>query len=302
MSTPAQRIIGTRRIDGRPDEDRRHLRQPARGSSNTAVLHAAARLAPAGVEVILFEGIADLPFFNPDLDGDDVPAPVGAMRALIGSVDGLLISSPEYARGVAGVLKNALDWLVGSHEFPDKPRRADQHVAARNACAGRADIDAGNDVGPARYGGLRDAAAARRRLGRAQHHRRSSHWRSRCVWRWSASRRSSAQCRLMRRAKSNCPPCNCAMAPPRPRILERAHLPHRFIMPHTSALLGFALVCLGIVLTPGPNMIYLISRSITQGPAAGHRLARRRRARLRVLHAVRGVRHHRAAARRALCL
>ncbi|MCP3440349.1 NADPH-dependent FMN reductase [Bradyrhizobium sp. CCGUVB14] len=91
------------------------------GSSNTAVLRAAARLAPAGVEVMLFEGIADLPFFNPDLDGDDVPAPVGAMRALIGSVDGLLISSPEYARGVAGVLKNALDWLVGSHEFPDKP-------------------------------------------------------------------------------------------------------------------------------------------------------------------------------------
>jgi NAD(P)H-dependent FMN reductase len=91
------------------------------GSSNTAVLRAAARLAPAGVEVILFEGIADLPFFNPDLDGEDVPAPVGTMRALIGSVDGLLISSPEYARGVAGVLKNALDWLVGSHEFPDKP-------------------------------------------------------------------------------------------------------------------------------------------------------------------------------------
>ncbi|WP_298884050.1 NADPH-dependent FMN reductase [uncultured Bradyrhizobium sp.] len=91
------------------------------GSSNTAVLRAAARLAPAGVEILLFEGIAQLPFFNPDLDGDHVPAPVSAMRELIGSVDGLLISSPEYARGVAGVLKNALDWLVGSHEFPDKP-------------------------------------------------------------------------------------------------------------------------------------------------------------------------------------
>jgi len=91
------------------------------GSSNTAVLRAAARLAPAGVEVILFQGIAELPFFNPDLDGDQVPAPVGAMRSLVGTVDGILISSPEYARGVAGVLKNALDWLVGSHEFPEKP-------------------------------------------------------------------------------------------------------------------------------------------------------------------------------------
>jgi threonine/homoserine/homoserine lactone efflux protein len=40
-------------------------------------------------------------------------------------------------------------------------------------------------------------------------------------------------------------------------------------MPHTSALIGFALVSLGMVLTPGPNMIYLISRSITQGPVAG---------------------------------
>ncbi|MCS3731205.1 NADPH-dependent FMN reductase [Bradyrhizobium betae] len=91
------------------------------GSSNTAVLRAAARVAPADVEIVLFRGIEELPFFNPDLDGDDVPAPVGALRGLVGSVDGILISSPEYARGVAGVLKNALDWLVGSHEFPDKP-------------------------------------------------------------------------------------------------------------------------------------------------------------------------------------
>ena len=40
-------------------------------------------------------------------------------------------------------------------------------------------------------------------------------------------------------------------------------------MPHTAVLIGFALISLGIVLTPGPNMMYLISRAITQGPAAG---------------------------------
>jgi NAD(P)H-dependent FMN reductase len=91
------------------------------GSSNTAVLRAAARLAPAGVQVVLFDGIAGLPFFNPDLDGDELPAPVAAFRAVIGSADALLISSPEYARGVAGVMKNALDWLVASLEFPGKP-------------------------------------------------------------------------------------------------------------------------------------------------------------------------------------
>jgi chromate reductase, NAD(P)H dehydrogenase (quinone) len=91
------------------------------GSSNTAALRAAARLAPAGVEVTLFDGIAGLPFFNPDLDGAEVPAPVAGFRAAIGDADGLLISSPEYARGVAGVMKNALDWLVASLEFPGKP-------------------------------------------------------------------------------------------------------------------------------------------------------------------------------------
>ena len=90
-------------------------------SGNTGVLRAAARLAPSGVDITLFDGIADLPFFNPDHDGDQVPATVGAMRALIGTADGILISSPEYARGVAGVMKNALDWLVASFEFPNKP-------------------------------------------------------------------------------------------------------------------------------------------------------------------------------------
>jgi NAD(P)H-dependent FMN reductase len=90
-------------------------------SSNTAVLRAMARLAPAGVDIALFEGIAELPFFNPDLDGAQVPQPVATFRALIGGADGILICSPEYARGVAGVLKNALDWLVASFEFPNKP-------------------------------------------------------------------------------------------------------------------------------------------------------------------------------------
>ncbi|MGZ6010019.1 MAG: NADPH-dependent FMN reductase [Rhizomicrobium sp.] len=90
-------------------------------SLNTAVLQAAGRLAPAGVTVEIFEGIGNLPFFNSDLDGDRVPREVAQFRAVIGTADGLLISSPEYARGVAGVMKNALDWLVGSFEFPNKP-------------------------------------------------------------------------------------------------------------------------------------------------------------------------------------
>jgi chromate reductase, NAD(P)H dehydrogenase (quinone) len=90
-------------------------------SSNTALLRAAARLAPAGTEVVLYDGLAALPHFNPDLDTDHPPATVVALRRAIGQCDGLLISSPEYARGVAGAMKNALDWLVSSVEFPEKP-------------------------------------------------------------------------------------------------------------------------------------------------------------------------------------
>jgi chromate reductase len=90
-------------------------------SSNTAVLLAAARLAPAGMEIMLYDGLANLPPFNADLDTDHPPAPVRAFRNLIGECHGLLLCSPEYARGVAGAMKNALDWLVGSIEFPETP-------------------------------------------------------------------------------------------------------------------------------------------------------------------------------------
>jgi chromate reductase len=89
-------------------------------SSNTAVLQAAARLAPAGVTIELYQRLGELPHFNPDLDNERVPDIVAEFRTLIGAVDGVLISSPEYARGVPGTLKNALDWLVGSFEFPNR--------------------------------------------------------------------------------------------------------------------------------------------------------------------------------------
>jgi NAD(P)H-dependent FMN reductase len=91
-----------------------------RVSSNTALLHAAARLAPAGVEVVLYGGLGDLPHFNPDLEADEPPT-VTDLRAQVRAADGLLISSPEYAHGVPGSLKNMLDWLVGGDEFVYKP-------------------------------------------------------------------------------------------------------------------------------------------------------------------------------------
>jgi NAD(P)H-dependent FMN reductase len=62
-----------------------------------------------------------LPHFNPDLDVEPLPASVADLRARIKAANGLLISSPEYARGVAGAMKNALDWLVSDEDFAGKP-------------------------------------------------------------------------------------------------------------------------------------------------------------------------------------
>jgi len=90
-------------------------------SLNTSVLQAAQRLVPERVNVEIFNGIGELPFFNSDLEAGELPQPVARFRTVIANADGLLISSPEYARGVSGVMKNALDWLVGSEEFPGKP-------------------------------------------------------------------------------------------------------------------------------------------------------------------------------------
>jgi NAD(P)H-dependent FMN reductase len=80
-------------------------------------------LAPATVEVKIFNGLGALPHFNPDLDveGAIPPSPVGDLREQIGAADALLICSPEYAHGVPGSLKNALDWLVSAPEMVCKP-------------------------------------------------------------------------------------------------------------------------------------------------------------------------------------
>lgn len=90
-------------------------------SSNSAVLRVAARVAPAEIDVRIFDGIDRLPYFNPDHDRafDDplLPATVRDLRAAIAGSDAVLISSPEYAHGVPGVMKNALDWLVGGPEM-----------------------------------------------------------------------------------------------------------------------------------------------------------------------------------------
>jgi NAD(P)H-dependent FMN reductase len=90
-------------------------------SSNTSLLHAAAALAPAGVAVELWGGLAEVPPFDPDRDVDPAPPAVAELRRRLTEADAVLVSSPEYAHGVPGSLKNALDWLVGSGELMGKP-------------------------------------------------------------------------------------------------------------------------------------------------------------------------------------
>lgn len=89
-------------------------------STNTEMLIALMTLAPAGVSIDLYDGLDRLPHFNPDLEPTE-PAAVMELKRRIAGADGLIISSPEYARGVPGSLKNALDWLVSGSEFVDKP-------------------------------------------------------------------------------------------------------------------------------------------------------------------------------------
>ena len=90
---------------------------------NTALLVAAARLASESVDVSIYSDLAELPPFNPDLDGDRTPVAVTSFRSQLEACDALLISSPEYAHGVPGVLKNAIDWLsrMTPQPFAGKP-------------------------------------------------------------------------------------------------------------------------------------------------------------------------------------
>jgi chromate reductase len=99
------------------------------GSSNTTLLRAATMVAPSGIAIVAYDGIGELPHFNPDLDEGTPPENIAKFRAEVAAADAVMISSPEYAHGVPGTLKNALDWLVGGVEINGKP------VALVNASA-----------------------------------------------------------------------------------------------------------------------------------------------------------------------
>ncbi|TDR71084.1 NADPH-dependent FMN reductase [Paludibacterium purpuratum] len=89
-------------------------------SINSAFCRAAARLASPPLQVEVFTGLNDLPLFNPDLETSPARAVLDFRRA-VAQADAMIIASPEYAHGISGVMKNALDWLVSFEGTVGKP-------------------------------------------------------------------------------------------------------------------------------------------------------------------------------------
>jgi chromate reductase, NAD(P)H dehydrogenase (quinone) len=90
-------------------------------SSNRSLINAIGSLFRGQIELVLYDGLDKLPHFNPDVDNEKAPAPVNELRKALKESDGILICTPEYAMGVPGSLKNAVDWTVSSMEFSHKP-------------------------------------------------------------------------------------------------------------------------------------------------------------------------------------
>jgi NAD(P)H-dependent FMN reductase len=89
-------------------------------SGNMALLRTAGALVPPGVDLVIFDGLRELPHFNPDLEASGVPGSVTRWRQALAASDAVLIASPEYGFSLPGVLKNGIDWVIGSGELEQK--------------------------------------------------------------------------------------------------------------------------------------------------------------------------------------
>ena len=103
------------------------------GSLNAQLLRLAAEELPEGVELELYDGLADIPAYDHDLD-DFVPDPVAELKNAIAEADAILVATPEYNGSVPGFLKNALDWV--SRPIAESPMRG-KPVAVIGASPGQ---------------------------------------------------------------------------------------------------------------------------------------------------------------------
>jgi NAD(P)H-dependent FMN reductase len=93
-------------------------------SVNRQLAELAVESAPGGVSLVPFDRLGELPFYSEDIDGDDAPEPVLALRATAAEADAALVVTPEYNGSIPGVLKNAIDWLsrpFGNGALKGKP-------------------------------------------------------------------------------------------------------------------------------------------------------------------------------------
>jgi chromate reductase, NAD(P)H dehydrogenase (quinone) len=92
-----------------------------KNSLNLSLISAIISLSDQIFDIRIFGGLTELPHFNPDIDNENPPEAVADFRRQLREAEGILISAPEYAMGVPGSLKNAVDWTVSSCEFSKKP-------------------------------------------------------------------------------------------------------------------------------------------------------------------------------------
>ena len=90
-------------------------------STNHSLLSAIAEMMTDTLDITIFPSVAGLPHFDPDRNLEEIPAAVVDFRQQLGQADGVIICTPEYAHGVPGSLKNAIDWTVSSSDFSQKP-------------------------------------------------------------------------------------------------------------------------------------------------------------------------------------
>ena len=90
------------------------------GSSNHAILNFFKKMAPDDIAFNIYDRLADIPPFDPGNDHDRPHEAVFELRNFITNADAVIICTPEYAYGIPGQLKNALDWTVSSGSFTGK--------------------------------------------------------------------------------------------------------------------------------------------------------------------------------------
>ncbi len=91
------------------------------GSSNHAILRYLKAKTSSTIAFTIYDGLSNIPAFDPGIDNDTPPRAVKELRDQLADADGIIICSPEYAFGIPGALKNAIDWMVSSGSFVGKP-------------------------------------------------------------------------------------------------------------------------------------------------------------------------------------